>query len=293
MKHLLNENLNLLRIANIQSETREWEEFIQSLYEFHLNKFSEDQLLTEGFLDKVKDIFKKSTDDSKKYLQYSFNSFKKNNEKPSEFIKDIGDAFQGANIKSTKDLKTILKLAKIKSLSSNSVNEADEKAVEISTIDDMAKLKPGQRFIWKGKPDRNFPASNFKNLPDGLIPDEEYIQAFDEVNNAWIVSNTKEVARIENFDEYKEGGFIQKLGNFFRKNKWLTAAMVAPVLVSATVGGNANAVGQLVKAITGNDVNIDNSPVSQTGSNPNSMGDEDGDELTKAGGGDDAKVQTQ
>jgi len=293
MKHLLNENLNTLRIANIQSERREWEEFIQSLYEFHLNKFSEDQLLTEGFLDKVKDTFKKATDDSKKYLKYSFNSFKKNNEKPSEFVKDIGDAFQGANIKSAKDLKTVLKLAKIKSLSSDSVNEASQNAVEISTIDDMEKLKPGQKFIWKGKVDRNFPASNFKNLPDGLIPDEEYIQAYDNENNEWIVSNTREAARIENSDEYKGGGFIQKLGDFFRKNKWLTAAMVAPVLASATVGGNANAVGQLVKAITGSDVNIDNNPVVQTGSNPDSMGDDDGDGITKAGGGDDAKVQTQ
>ena len=293
MKTLLNEHLNILRIANIQSEKREWEEFLQSLYEFHINKFSEDQLLTEGFLDKVKDTFKKATDDSKKYLKYSFNSFKKNNEKPSEFVKDIGDTFQGSKITSEKDLKTILKLARINSLSKEKINEADENSIEISSVKEMDKLKPGQKFIWKGKDDRSFPASNFKNLPDGLISGEEYIQAFDEINNEWLVSNTKEAARVENSNEYKENGFIQKLGNFFRKNKWLTAAMVAPVLASTIVGGNANAVGQLVKAITGSDVNIDNSGVLQTGSNPNSMGDDDGDGITKAGGGDDVKVQTQ
>jgi hypothetical protein len=292
MKALLNEHLNILRIANIQSEKREWEEFLQSLYEFHLNKFSEDQLLTEGFLDKVKDTFKKATDDSKKYLKYSFNSFKKNNEKPSEFVKDIGDAFQGSNIKSSKDLKTILKLSRINSLSKG-LNEVDEKSVEISSVEEMEKLKPGQKFVWKGKDDRSFPASNFKNLPDGLISGEEYIQAFDEINNEWLVSNTKEAARVENSKDYESGGVIQKLGDFFRKNKWLTAAMVAPVLASATVGGNAEAMGQLVKAITGSDINIDNSGVLQTGSNPNSMGDDDGDGVTKAGGGDDAKVQTQ
>jgi len=292
MKHLLNENLNILRIANIQSERREWEEFLQSLYEFHLNKFSEDQLLTEGFLDKVKDTFKKATDDSKKYLKYSFNSFKKNNEKPSEFVKDIGDAFQGSNIKSSKDLKTILKLARINSLSKG-LNEVDEKSIEISSIEEMEKLKPGQKFIWKGKDDRSFPASNFKNLPEGLISGEEYIQAFDDTNNEWLVSNTKEAARVENNKDYESSGVIQKIGNFFRKNKWLTAAMVAPVLASATVGGNAEAMGQLVKAITGSDVNIDNSGVLQTGSNPNSMGDDDGDGLTKAGGGDDIQKQIQ
>jgi hypothetical protein len=293
MKHLLNENLNLLRIANIQSDKREWEEFIQSLYEFHVNKFSEDQLLTEGFLDKVKDTFKKATDDSKKYLKYSFNSFKKNNEKPSEFVKDIGDVFQGANIKSAKDLKGIFDLAKIKSLST--INEADEKAVEISSVEEIEKLKskPGQKFVWKGKNDRSYNASNFKNLPDGLITGEEYIQAYDKTNNRWIVYNTKEATRIENSEDYKSGGFIQKLGDFFRKNKWLTAAMVTPVLGSAMVGGNPDAAGQLFKAITGGDVNIDNSGVLQTGSNPNSMGDDDGDGVTKAGGGDDAKVQTQ
>lgn len=292
MKHLLNENLNTLRIANIQGDKREWEEFIQSLYEIHLNKFSEDQLLTEGFLDKVKDTFKKATDDSKKYLKYSFNSFKKNAKKPFEFVKDIGDVFQGVNITSAKDLKSILKLAKIYSLSKG-LNEADEKAVEISSVEEMEKLKPGQKFIWKGKDDRSFPASNFKNLPDGLISGEEYIQAFDEVNNAWLVSNTKEAARIENTDEYKSGGIIQKIGDFFRKNKWLTAAMVAPVLASATVGGNPEGAGQLVKAITGDDVNIDNNGVPQTGSNPDSMGDDDGDGLTNASGGDDIEKQTK
>ena len=32
MKYLLNEHLNVLRIANIQNEEREYEEFLQSLY---------------------------------------------------------------------------------------------------------------------------------------------------------------------------------------------------------------------------------------------------------------------
>ena len=52
-----------------------------------INNYSKDQLLNEGFVDKVKDTFKKATDQSKKYLQYSFNQFKKNGEKPSEFVK--------------------------------------------------------------------------------------------------------------------------------------------------------------------------------------------------------------
>ena len=78
MKYLLNEHLNVLRIANIQNEEREFEEFLQSLYEINLiNNYSKDQLLNEGFVDKVKDTFKKATDQSKKYLQYSFNQFKK------------------------------------------------------------------------------------------------------------------------------------------------------------------------------------------------------------------------
>ena len=72
MKYLLNEHLNVLRIANIQNEEREYEEFLQSLYEINLiNNYSKDQLLNEGFVDKVKDTFKKATDQSKKYLQYS------------------------------------------------------------------------------------------------------------------------------------------------------------------------------------------------------------------------------
>ena len=102
MKLLLNENLFVLRVANINSNEREWEEFTQSLFEIHLTQFSKEQLLTEGFLDKVKETFKKATDTSKKYLQYSFNQFKKNGEKPSEFVQDIGDAFQGIKVKNPK-----------------------------------------------------------------------------------------------------------------------------------------------------------------------------------------------
>ena len=142
MKYLLNEHLNVLRIANIQNEEREFEEFLQSLYEINLiNNYSKDQLLNEGFVDKVKDTFKKATDQSKKYLQYSFNQFKKNGEKPSEFVKDIGDVFQGSGVKNPKDLKIILQLAKIQSLSNNKINEADEKAVEISSVGDLEKLE--------------------------------------------------------------------------------------------------------------------------------------------------------
>ena len=288
MKYLLNEHLNVLRIANIQNEEREYEEFLQSLYEINLiNNYSKDQLLNEGFVDKVKDTFKKATDQSKKYLQYSFNQFKKNGEKPSEFVKDIGDVFQGSGVKNPKDLKIILQLAKIQSLSNNKINEADEKAVEISSVGDLEKLENGAKFIWKGKYDTSIGASNFKNLPNGLIPNEEYIQAYDDVNNAWIVSNTKNIARIEKSSDYAGGGVIQKIGDFFRKFKWLTAAMVAPVLASATVGANAEPIGQLVKAITGDNVNIDNTPDNVTGSNPDYMGDVDQDKITSAGGGDD------
>ena len=288
MKYLLNEHLNVLRIANIQNEEREFEEFLQSLYEINLiNNYSKDQLLNEGFVDKVKDTFKKATDQSKKYLQYSFNQFKKNGEKPSEFVKDIGDVFQGSGVKNPKDLKIILQLAKIQSLSNNKINEADEKAVEISSVGDLEKLENGAKFIWKGKYDKSIGASNFKNLPNGLIPGEEYIQAYDDVNNAWIVSNTKNIARIEKSSDYAGGGVIQKIGDFFRKFKWLTAAMVAPVLASATVGANAEPIGQLVKAITGDNVNIDNTPDNVTGSNPDYMGDVDQDKITSAGGGDD------
>ena len=288
MKYLLNEHLNVLRIANIQNEEREFEEFLQSLYEVNLiNNYSKDQLLNEGFVDKVKDTFKKATDQSKKYLQYSFNQFKKNGEKPSEFVKNIGDVFSGSGVKKPSDLKTILQLAKIYSLSNNKINEADEKAVEISSVSDLEKLENGAKFIWKGKYDKSIGASNFKNLPNGLIPGEEYIQAYDDVNNEWIVSNTKNIARIEKSSDYAGGGVIQKIGDFFRKFKWLTAAMVAPVLASATVGANAEPIGQLVKAITGDNVNIDNTPDNVTGSNPDYMGDDDGDKITSAGGGDD------
>lgn len=288
MKYLLNEHLNVLRIANIQNEEREFEEFLQSLYEINLiNNYSKDQLLNEGFVDKVKDTFKKATDQSKKYLQYSFNQFKKNGEKPSEFVKNIGDVFSGSGVKKPSDLKTILQLAKIYSLSNNKINEADEKAVEISSVSDLEKLENGAKFIWKGKYDKSIGASNFKNLPNGLIPGEEYIQAYDDVNNAWIVSNTKNIARIEKSSDYAGGGVIQKIGDFFRKFKWLTAAMVAPVLASATVGANAEPIGQLVKAITGDNVNIDNTPDNVTGSNPDYMGDVDQDKITSAGGGDD------
>ena len=288
MKYLLNEHLNVLRIANIQNEEREFEEFLQSLYEINLiNNYSKDQLLNEGFVDKVKDTFKKATDQSKKYLQYSFNQFKKNGEKPSEFVKNIGDVFSGSGVKKPSDLKTILQLAKIYSLSNNKINEADEKAVEISSVSDLEKLENGAKFIWKGKYDKSIGASNFKNLPNGLIPGEEYIQAYDDVNNAWIVSNTKNIARIEKSSDYAGGGVIQKIGDFFRKFKWLTAAMVAPVLASATVGANAEPIGQLVKAITGDNVNIDNTPDNVTGSNPDYMGDVNQDKITSAGGGDD------
>ena len=288
MKYLLNEHLNVLRIANIQNEEREFEEFLQSLYEVNLiNNYSKDQLLNEGFVDKVKDTFKKATDQSKKYLQYSFNQFKKNGEKPSEFVKNIGDVFSGSGVKKPSDLKTILQLAKIYSLSNNKINEADEKAVEISSVSDLEKLENGAKFIWKGKYDKSIGAYNFKNLPNGLIPGEEYIQAYDDVNNEWIVSNTKNIARIEKSSDYAGGGVIQKIGDFFRKFKWLTAAMVAPVLASATVGANAEPIGQLVKAITGDNVNIDNTPDNVTGSNPDYMGDDDGDKITSAGGGDD------
>ena len=40
MKYLLNEHLNVLRIANIQNEEREYEEFLQSLYEINLGLLS-------------------------------------------------------------------------------------------------------------------------------------------------------------------------------------------------------------------------------------------------------------
>lgn len=288
MKYLLNEHLNVLRIANIQNEEREYEEFLQSLYEINLiNNYLKDQLLNESFVDRVKSNFKKATDQSKKYLQYSFNQFKKNGQKPSEFVKDIGDVFSGINVKNPKDLKIILQLAKIQSLSKNKINEADEKAVEISSVSDIDKLENGAKFIWKGKYDTSRGASNFKNLPNGLIPNEEYIQAYDDVNNEWIISNTKNIARIENYADYAKGGVLQKIGDFFRKFKWLNALMVAPVLVSSTEGANAEPMGQLIKAITGDNVNIDNTPVSQSGSNPDYMGDIDQDKITSAGGGDD------
>ena len=95
----------------------------------------------------IKKTFKNATDQSKKYLQYSFNQFKKNGEKPSEFVKDIGDIFQGTNIKKASELKTALKLAKIYSLSNKNINEADEKAKEISSVSDIENLENGQKFI--------------------------------------------------------------------------------------------------------------------------------------------------
>ena len=301
MKALLNEHLSVLRIANIQSPQREYEEFLQAIYEIHLNNFSQDRLLNEGFLDNVKKTFKNATDQSKKYLQYSFNQFKKNGEKPSEFVKDIGDIFQGTNIKKASELKTALKLAKIYSLSNKNIKEADEKAVEISSVSDIKNLENGQKFIWKGKfePDyedvfgkiinpKGGKLSKYNDVP-GLVPDEEYYWAYDDVNNHKYLVNAREKNIIEKSspDGVK---FAQKLGDFFRKHKWLTLGMTLPVLGSAVVGGNADATGQIVKAITGSDVNIDNASVVQSGSNPDSMGDEDGDGLTKAGGGDDVKV---
>ena len=302
MKYLLNEHLNVLRIANIQNEEREYEEFLQSLYEINLiNNYSKDQLLNESFVDKVKDTFKKATGQSKKYLQYSFNQFKKNGEKPSEFVKDIGDVFSGIKIKNPKDLKTILKLAKIYSLSPNNINEADEKAVEISSVSDLEKLQNGQKFIWKGKYEPDYEDTIGKILNPirgkfgqtsgdiyGLVPDEEYYWAYDDANNQKYLVNTRQKNPIEKSSDYE--GVIQKIGDFFRKFKWLTAAMLAPVMGSAVVGGNADATGQVVKALTGGDVNINNNDVLQSGSNPDFMGDEDGDGLTKAGGGDDVKV---
>jgi hypothetical protein len=300
MKYLLNEHLNVLRIANIQNEEREYEEFLQSLYEINLiNNYSKDQLLNESFVDKVKDTFKKATGQSKKYLQYSFNQFKKNGEKPSEFVKDIGDLFSGSGVKKTSDLKTILKLAKIDSLSPNNINEADEKAVEISSVSDIDKLENGAKFIWKGKyePDyqdefgtisnpRGGKLSKYNDVP-GLVPEEEYIQAYDDVNNQRSIANIREKNIIEKSSDYAGGGVIQKIGDFFRKHKWLTAAMVAPVMASTTSGANAEPFGQLVKAITGDNVNIDNTPDNVTGSNPDYRGDIDQDKITSAGGGDD------
>jgi hypothetical protein len=141
MKALLNEHLSVLRIANIQSPQREYEEFLQAIYEIHLNNFSQDRLLNEGFLDNVKKTFKNATDQSKKYLQYSFNQFKKNDEKPSEFVKDIGNIFQGSGVKKPSDLKSILKLARIQSLSNKKINEADEKAKCLSLTHLASKCK--------------------------------------------------------------------------------------------------------------------------------------------------------
>jgi hypothetical protein len=307
MKYLLNEHLNVLRIANIQNKEREYEEFLQSLYEINLiNNYSKDQLLNEGFVDKVKDTFKKATDQSKKYLQYSFNQFKKNGEKPSEFVKDIGDVFQGVNIKNVSDLKNlkdVLKLAKIYSLSDKNINEANGKSVNISSINDLEKLQNGQKFIWKGKYEPDYEDAIGKILNPirgkvgqtsgdiyGLVPDEEYYWAYDDANNQKYLVNNRQKNTIEKSSDYAGGGVIQKIGDFFRKHKWLTAAMVAPVMGSAVVGGNADATGQVVKALTGGDVNINNNDVLQSGSNPDFMGDEDGDGLTKAGGGDDVKV---
>lgn len=304
MKYLLNEHLNVLRIANIQGPQREYEEFLQALYEIHLNNLPQDQLLNEGreFVDKVKDTFKKATGQSKKYLQYSFNQFKKNGEKPSEFVKEIGDIFQGVNIKEVDKVKGALKLAKIYSLSGNNINEATGKAVDISSISDLENLQNGQKFIWKGKYEPDYEDNIGKILNPirgtvgqtagdiyGLVPDEEYYWAYDSENNQKYLVNAKQKNVIE---KSSPGGakFIQKIGDFFRKFKWLTAAMVAPVLASATVGANAEPIGQLVKAITGDNVNIDNTPDNVTGSNPDYMGDIDQDKITSAGGGDDVKV---
>jgi hypothetical protein len=301
MKYLLNEHLNVLRIANIQNEEREYEEFLQSLYEINLiSNYSKDQLLNESFVDKVKDTFKKATGQSKKYLQYSFNQFKKNGEKPSEFVKDIGDVFSGSGIKKPSDLKTILKLAKIYSLSPNNINEADEKAVEISSVSDLEKLQNGQKFIWKGKYEPDYEDTIGKILNPirgkvgqtsgdiyGLVPDEEYYWAYDDANNQKYLVNNRQKNTIEKSSDYAGVKVIQKIGDFFRKHKWLTAAMVAPVMASTTTGANAEPIGAIVKAITGDNVNIDNTPDNVTGSNPDYMGDDDGDKITSAGGGDD------
>jgi hypothetical protein len=297
MKALLNEHLSVLRIANIQSPQREYEEFLQAIYEIHLNNFPQDRLLNEGFLDNVKKTFKNATDQSKKYLQYSFNQFKKNGEKPSEFVKDIGDIFQGTNIKKASELKTVLKLAKIYSLSNENINEADEKAKEISSVSDIKNLKNGAKFIWKGKFEPDYDVTNPKggklskyNDVPGLVPEEEYIQAYDPINKKRFTANTREKNIIEKSSDYASGGFLQKFGDFFRKHKWLTFGMIIPVLTSAIVGGNADGFGQVFKALTGGEANIQNVPDAATGSNPQSMGDIDGDGLTKAGGGDDVKV---
>jgi hypothetical protein len=187
MKYLLNENLSILRIANINSDKREYEEFLQSMFELKLIEFSNEQLLTEGFLDKVKETFKKATDSSKKYLQYSFNQFKKHGEKPSEFVKDIGDVFQDVDIKDPNDLNTILKLAKIQSINGDKLSEADIPAVKIGKVEDLEKLKNGQNFIWTGPINKDM----------DLKPGEEYLNAYDKVNKAWITVNVKDKVKIE------------------------------------------------------------------------------------------------
>lgn len=294
MKYLLNEEkLRLLRIAGIQSEEREYEEFLQSLYEVHLlNNFTEQQLLNEDFVEKIKDTFKSLTGKAKDSFKSAFNLIKKNGENPSEFVKKFGDIFQGVKFKNATEMGNLIKLAKKTADSKSNIQELEGSAVplvgydpapvqnytgtpdmEIDNVNDLDKVGIEQDFKWTGKKTEydDINVTNFKGLPQNVFyPDEIYRKRLDTANGIEFIDNVKSLTKIEDSNEDYENKvrFVQKLGDFFRRNSWLTLGLGVLLSAGFTAANTGMGFAGIAKALFGSNPNVKSVFAPQSGSDP-------------------------
>lgn len=304
MKYLLNEEkLRLLRIADIQSEEREYEEFLQSLYEVHLlNNFTEQQLLNENFLSKVKDTFKSFTGKAKDSLKSAFSLIKKNGENPSEFVKKFGDIFQGVKFKNVTEMGNLIKLAKKTADSKSNVQELEGSAaplvgydpapvqnytgtpdMEIDNVNDLDKVGIEQDFKWTGKTTDydDLIVTNYKSLPQGVfLKDEIYRKRLDTVNGIEFIENVKSLTKIDDSNEDYENKvrFVQKLGDFFRRNKWLTLGLGFLFSAGFTAANTGMGVAAISKALSDDNPNVKSVFAPQSGSDPDYAKNVDADQ---------------
>jgi hypothetical protein len=252
MKYLLNEEVKKMqRLAGIPQNNYDFKEFLQVLYEIHLNLERNKNILNEAsILQNVKSNFAKFAKSSKQKIKGAFDSIKQY-ANPAEVIKDFGQAVKDI------DPKHLRALMLIASNPKTNLKEAETKV--ISKESDLSKLKAGDVFTWEGESLSDFEnnyVSNYKSKDQGLVKGFTYV-VYEEPDESLSFIQDKEV----NYIKDTNGESITKLNKFYEKYPWVKKIVAALILLSLGITGNAG----VIKQMYPDDVQLDASKVSQTG----------------------------
>jgi hypothetical protein len=245
------EFLRMQQLAGVKPAQEDYSEIIDILTEVYLynNYYSKGILKEEinevnlkGIVNKIKDKFSKLSSKTQQVSKKVIDAIKKTGTNPVDLIKDVSNIKPGAFDSSQEFLDTFRAIQTL-NLAKN-LQEAESQ--ELTDLNQLKSLKPGDTFIWKGeenskvKWNNELITINAAKQKYGLKPNTEYIVQPEE---DWEGGRGAQISAVDEVKYLaKKGNFGTGLLNFFRKaNKLGLGAGLSILGILSVLGGATGA----------------------------------------------------